>query len=1019
MKRRITGFIAVVISLAVVGGMLPTAWGVDNLITSGFGPQPNETAEKWTAPVGEGELTPPIVVGNAVVTASADKLYLTDKEDGEEKGSYSFQGGQLVSTQYALTEENNLVFAALDDGSIEAIDISNTESPKMVWRASEDAEGNPIGVIDGPITYDNNKLYAGSNDGNYSCLSAATGDVLWQTRIRGEIAEASSRGCYVGANYVVISDTSGKLYSLSVRDGSVADSTDAVDSPLATDIIKEDDAMYFVTEGGSLYRFTLNNGTFGAPAVCNLGAEVSGNPTVYQNRVYIGVGNGNGYNLLMLKYNGNSFDQQVQTLGTSGLPSTVLAAEESSNKVRLYFTVNEETGSVFTAFDDGGELSSDSEFALFTPKKDERAVASGQMAMDDNVLYYSNAQGYVFALHEGQNEPAEPDDPGDSDEPDDPEDDNPPESTNPDISITSAERNVKDPSQVNVLFTLSKSGAYNCYYQFSDKKPSDIFSSGKKAVANNNGSDLTQGIRLEGVSDDAKKLWLAVIDPQGNKSEAVSKEIPQVHTVTFTVDPKAKLKVMYRGEAGSTTIFDEKVSSKKIKMIEGYRYSYTASKSGYRDYSGEITVKKDEKVAISLISDECKLERLSVSTSAQQTSSGFLLTPTFDPSTSKYTAETDLEPKEVYLWVRPKDERAKCNVYAVSGVDGVSSKKSALRKETANGYSRFTVKLQTGKLTAKVKIVVEAESGKQHTYSLTIKRSDKTPPTLKCTSAKRMYRVENGKRTLITQIKLQCNEKATGYLKVVNSGVVPSSFTEGAVTFKVKKGETTLNIKGLATAARDLYIVAADKAGNFSSKIKISVPALNTATTPNTNGTTTGGTNSSPWWRRLLPGSNRTTQDGTTTGDTENGTSAGTNAGGLLGGMTSGTQAGTGTSSGLFGSLQSGDMTEVNLADTLVDAPEDWNSSGDPNALYIDLQEDDQPEAEGSAVTSSDSANGAVPNNSVLSRGMPTWGILLIIVLICGGGFALYWFILHRRQLLTESISDDEFDDEHEVDEEE
>lgn len=41
--------------------------------------------------------------------------------------------------------------------------------------------------------------------------------------------------------------------------------------------------------------------------------------------------------------------------------------------------------------------------------------------------------------------------------------------------------------------------------------------------------------------------------------------------------------------------------------------------------------------------------------------------------------------------------------------------------------------------------------------------------------------------------------------------------------------------------------------------------------------------------------------------------------------------------------------------------------------------------------------SGSVPENSVISNGTPAWKILVILVVVCGVGFAVYWFIIRRK----------------------
>lgn len=985
MKRRHSQLAAAALCAAIVAGMVPTALGAENHVADKAGPSSADTTkEKWTASVGGGKTTAVVSADDSVYVASGSTLYQLDRDSGDVQHKKTMEA-EVASSEIAPTVAGGKVFVALSGGRVQAFDADSLDS---LWVS--ESLGDSITC---PIVSSDGKLYTGTSS-TFVCLTTSDDDtsqstetksVQWKNEAAGGF---DGVGAYASGDCVVFGSEQGVLYSVNPETGEQIDTMETANgtsNAVASSIVKDDDGLYFTCKNGVLFRVGLqSSGKFGSKATYELGGPAATTPTIVDDRVYVGVSGSSedvqsGASLKVITYNSASNElKAAYSLNTEGFVQGAPLAAEADDGVRVYFTTNNDAGSMYSFLDTDSATSSQVS-KLYTPESGKGGKTAGAVASESGELYYSTSSGTVIALEKKDNDTPDPT-PG-----------------TPTLSKVSADRRVKDTTVADLTVKSSVSGTL--YYTVTSRNASqpDVFTSGKtKSVKAG-----TNDIKLTDLSDHESTVWVGLKTSDGETTEIKSADIAAVVKAEITVNPSdAKLTV----KRGKTSV--EKQSGKDGKytyrLVAGEKYTMTARKDGYVTYAKVVTAKSSKtSYTITLLSKDCKLEQLSLSSSSTNVKADFTMEPTFDPSKTSYTAKTTRDIDAVYLWLRKSDSSASCHVYGKKGVSKKSMRKdTSLYAESASGYQRYAFRFASGRSTATLNIKVKAADKTERTYEVKVKRADKTPPKLR-TITKGTGRTGADSATVI----VHSTEAATGHLKVANPGVVPTEIVKTGASFSLKKGTTTLRISKLASTERHLYIVAVDKNGNKSAKLKVVIPAyksITPSTNSNTNkttGTQSGSNRNSSWLNRIANSGNKVTS-GTNSGNKTTSVTGGKTGTSSITGSKTGTSnsigatgsttdpsSTTGTSSGVTGGTTTGSSDDnIQL----------WNSADDTtidtgvtdNTLENDANGTDSVDNGGS---------GNVPDNSVISDGTPAWQILVILIVVCGVGFGVYWFIIRRK----------------------
>lgn len=519
------------------------------------------------------------------------------------------------------------------------------------------------------------------------------------------------------------------------------------------------------------------------------------------------------------------------------------------------------------------------------------------------------------------------------------------------ISDTAVSRAVRytnkrdaDVGQITVTFQSSFKGSV--YYTLSESLTDDIVHLGKK-------KSVVKGKNTIQFNDsESKTLWIGWEDGDSTvKTKKVNLNPPTVYTSKITLNPKeAKLTVKYDG----STLTPKKSGNgwHQYELVVGETYQFIArvpNSKKYKEVNQSVAVQKKSNYTINISRGAGRLSDLILNTNkTNYQNSQLTLSTAFSSSLEEYSAELVGSSNTAYLWLKPRKDSTKLKV---------TVGKETLQSSLYSGYRRYTVKFSNNETKKTIKVTASGDDGTVNTYTITVERYEKFELALV-----RQLTGRTGANTLT--LTLSSPRKGQGYLKVVNPGVNVTDkevLAEG-YKFHVNKGNTMLKISGLASVARDIYVIAEDEDGNRTPRLKIEIKSYQNSGT-----------------------SARTRPDSRNTNIPSSGPD--------------------GTASSAYDDLFSIDSSswddeeDGNSGEELLNSFDEGLEAvagGNGETVDIDVSEDagaqaDQQQAVGS------SADGSVPSDSVLSGGVPIWAIVLILAVIAIGAVGVYWFVIRVR----------------------
>lgn len=793
-------------------------------------------------------------------------------------------------------------------------------------------------------------------------------------------AECYGTACYATDAYILCQRTNGALTAFSIEDKLVS-SEKGISGTICTPFVRKDNNLYFATteaiygatigvDGGLAVEKLIDATSKCAPAVTDSGLYFVKSDGVYYfdgsqaERIYEASVSGttsvqvSGDTILFL--NGGkiiplqSEEEAPETVVPEITDIKVQRDKNDQTKATVTFTTNCE-GTVYYAIADtepdvfaGKKTQKVTEgkntLSLTGLSKSEQTLWLGLMANDEektksDIISVTIAKGTEEQVVTPEKEKK--------------------------ISGISAKRTVKytnkkdaDVSKITVTFTTNFSGTV--YYTTSESLAKSIKKLGEKKSV----SEGKNTINISNSSDET--LWIGYEDKNGDiQTKKVDLDPPTVYTARLTMNPtNAKLTVKYDG----TTLSPQKSVSKSgqyyYQFVVGEKYQVIAkvpNSKKYKEINQSVTISKKSNFTVNVSRGDGRLSNMILNTNQTNLKNSQLaLSPSFSSNTEEYTAELSGTSNTAYLWLKPRKDSTKLTVK-------IGSK--TLKASSYSGYQRYAISFDDDTTKHKIRITATGADDTENTYTVTVQRAEKFALSLV-----RDLTGRTGASTLT--LTIYSPRAGTGYLKVVNPGVDVTAkelFSDG-IKFSVKKGNTMLKISGLAAIARDIYIGAEDANGERTSRLKISISAYSgtdssTRTRPSslTSGTWISSSSSS---NGILP-----SDDGS---DFYN-----INASSWANG--DGTDSGDSTESG---------SELLNTFDEGLDALE----GSDGTTVDIDVGSEAGTQGSVEQIDVGSSANGTVPSNSILSGGIPIWGIVLILAVVAGGGFAIYWFVIRLRR---------------------
>ena len=387
---------------------------------------------KWATRMSSGytnSFTPPLILGGDLYVQKGSKILRLSKEDGSVIQESEPLEGNAGYGLNPLTYAEGLIFAAIGNGQIQAVNASTLES---VW-VSEPLGGQTIS----PIAYADGYVYTGTwnsetDDGVYFCLSIDDQEPEQKTEAKKPVWIVTHKGgfywagAYVeegadGNDYVIFGSDDGEengavLYSVCTQTGEVVSQAEGFQGDIRSSIVYDEGKVYFVTKGGYLYRASLENGQLDQVIGYDLGGMATATPVVYNDRIYVGVcGQGNqfdpesGHSMAVLEDSeeGIALAYEAEVPGypqAAALLSDAYVQEDydgdgvPDQRVYLYFTYNAGPGGIYCLSDEPGQTEGEAK-SVFTPPVGKRQFCISPLCVDsDGTIYYKNDSGYLMAI---------------------------------------------------------------------------------------------------------------------------------------------------------------------------------------------------------------------------------------------------------------------------------------------------------------------------------------------------------------------------------------------------------------------------------------------------------------------------------------------------------------------------------------------------------------------------------------------------------------------------------------------
>lgn len=400
----------------------------NNALTNTVTPDSAATAElKWVKKYGTGwsaSTSIPIIVNNNVYFIMGSKIIRADKATGDVLREGTLKGSAGFSTN-SLVYAEGMVFAQVGNGVIQAFNADTLES---LW-VTEAIGGQTIS----PITYYNGYIYTGmwrgeTNMQNFACFSVTDEDptngfeTKYATWLMPHMGGYYWVGAYVNDVCAVFGSDDGTsdsnsptavLYSVNPVTGSVIDTINDVKGDIRCCVVYDSGRVYFTTKGGYLYSVGLNsNGTFDHASIksIQIGSMSTSTPVIYKGRLYVGC-SGKGYDwdgdsgsgIAVVDVSGGKLDI-IYKASTPSYPQAgplvSTAFENSTGKVYVYTTYNNNPGGIYIIEDSAGQTEpSANNGDLYVPEKAYQQYCISTICADsEGTLYYKNDSGALIAV---------------------------------------------------------------------------------------------------------------------------------------------------------------------------------------------------------------------------------------------------------------------------------------------------------------------------------------------------------------------------------------------------------------------------------------------------------------------------------------------------------------------------------------------------------------------------------------------------------------------------------------------
>lgn len=381
---------------------------------------PTDPHVLWSVDLQRIDVTPIIASGQVYVLADNGTLWSLDKVTGDAIWNAQMDGWVFQISTPALAGDR--IFAATDSGQLAAFDAQTGEE---LWahHLTEKRFEVPITSFDGRIYLGEGSGY-GQSAKRYFCLDE-DGNEVWN--LSRDTTGYMWCGACIAGDYLVYGANDGLLLSVDRMTGHLADHLDlsdasridfAVSDPgrVRASVSYSDGSIYtaseFSAEKGYAWKigFDEMNGTFE-----NRGWSVpvgfsTSTPTVYDGRVYLGVGKHGHPGALACINDSNGEVIWSYPLDAGVKSSPVVSAAD--DRPRIIFSTAKVDGSICCLEDAGA----DPVLAWRFDPPDDGYILAG-VAVSDGMVYFGTEKGRFYCLSDGE-EASQLDDKDDKDDSD-------------------------------------------------------------------------------------------------------------------------------------------------------------------------------------------------------------------------------------------------------------------------------------------------------------------------------------------------------------------------------------------------------------------------------------------------------------------------------------------------------------------------------------------------------------------------------------------------------------------------
>ncbi len=431
MKKKIVRTASIALAAALSLSVCASAFvsdGTNNNVTTSVLPDSADNAVlNWATSVGPLFSGSPLaIVNDKIYYVDGDKIKRIDKDTGVIDSVYGKRAGTNSYAIQPVTYADGMLFSAFN-GGVQAFDADTLES---LWVYKDSTGGQAVS----PIYYNDGCIYTGfcnynsAKDDHYVCIDVKDEDpdkTDEEKSAKWIFTNTSGfywAGAYAADNYIVLGMENAKentvdparIVTLDKDSGNVIGTEYTVGGCVRSSISydKDTDAYYFTSNGGYLYKATIDDkGKFTGLDSISLDGASTSTPTVLNGRAYVGV-NGSGWG----DYKGSaiavidldSFEIAYKA-ETKGYPQTSgLGVVNENGYNYVYFTENASAGAIRYVKDKKGvtevldaQIVNGKKTApsLFTPTGAQAQYAIADLVADENgTIFFKNDSGYIMAV---------------------------------------------------------------------------------------------------------------------------------------------------------------------------------------------------------------------------------------------------------------------------------------------------------------------------------------------------------------------------------------------------------------------------------------------------------------------------------------------------------------------------------------------------------------------------------------------------------------------------------------------